>query len=78
MTGMHQICWFVISSIFCDCGQDPAQPSTRSGRWAYIIGQSLPPVNCLLTTLSAQTRLACDLQPPDHKIRAEDGSLQRL
>ena len=35
-------------------GLDPAQPSTRSGRWAYIIGQSPPPVNCLLTTLSAQ------------------------
>ena len=80
---MPQICWFVISSILCGCGrvnvwpgpgQAMEQCSTWSGRWAYIIGQSPPPVNCSLTTLSAPGPAS----PVSSKIRADDGSLQRL
>ena len=79
---MPQICWFVISSILCGCGrvnlwpgpgQAMEQCSTWSGRWAYIIGQSPPPVNCSLTTLSAPGPAS----PVSSKIRADDGSLQR-
>ena len=73
---MPQIC--LLWPCECVAWTRPSHGAVQYPEWAHIIGQSPPPVNCLLTTLSAQTRLACVLQPPDHKIRAEDGSLQRL
>ena len=50
---MHQICWFVISSIFCDCGRVNAWPGPSPAKypeWALGLHHRSVPAPCQLFT----------------------------